>query len=216
MNLSVKMKGFALNPVLVVVIVFLLCGCCSGKECTNSGTELSSHTLRYELFFSKNESRKAEALTRYADLKPASGYGSLTLLPRRVLREEEEFSRAIKYQKMKNYNGSNSNFLKELSLHDVSLGSDSLHWRAQQTNLEYLLMLDVDRLVWSFRSTADLPTPGSPYGGWEAPNSELRGHFVGKFCISSHPFHFMTLLYRGQAIKLNFSHFVPFIIMYID
>ncbi|PNX63318.1 hypothetical protein L195_g061567, partial [Trifolium pratense] len=25
---------------------------------------------------------------------------------------------------------------------------------------------------------AGLPTPGTPYGGWEATNVELRGHFV--------------------------------------
>jgi len=40
-------------------------------------------------------------------------------------------------------------------------------------------MLDVDRLLWSFRKTAGLPTPGTPYGGWEDPKIELRGHFVG-------------------------------------
>ncbi|GAU48791.1 hypothetical protein TSUD_141090 [Trifolium subterraneum] len=39
-------------------------------------------------------------------------------------------------------------------------------------------MLDVDRLLWSFRKTAGLPTPGIPYGGWEEPIAELRGHFV--------------------------------------
>ncbi|RVX12921.1 hypothetical protein CK203_010035 [Vitis vinifera] len=97
---------------------------------------------------------------------------------RKLLREEDEFSWAMMYRNMKNYDGSNSNFLKEMSLHDVRLDSDSLHGRAQQTNLDYLLILDVDRLVWSFRKTAGLSTPGLPYGGWEAPNVELRGHFV--------------------------------------
>ncbi|MCO5551005.1 hypothetical protein L7F22_004500 [Adiantum nelumboides] len=72
-------------------------------------------------------------------------------------------------------------FLQEVSLHDVSLHNDFLHGRAQQTNLEYLLMLDVDRLVWSFRNTSKLSPPGSPYGGWESPTSELRGHFVGHY-----------------------------------
>uniref|UniRef100_A0A2N9J4V2 Alpha-L-arabinofuranosidase B arabinose-binding domain-containing protein n=1 Tax=Fagus sylvatica TaxID=28930 RepID=A0A2N9J4V2_FAGSY len=72
-------------------------------------------------------------------------------------------------------------FLKEMSLHDVRLDPNSLHWRAQQTNLEFLLMLDVDNLVWSFRKTAGLPTPGKPYGGWEDQKGELRGHFVGHF-----------------------------------
>ena len=42
-----------------------------------------------------------------------------------------------------------------------------------------LFGLDVDSLIWSFRKTAGLSTPGTPYGGWEAPDVELRGHFVG-------------------------------------
>ncbi|KAJ0020173.1 hypothetical protein Pint_31154 [Pistacia integerrima] len=72
-----------------------------------------------------------------------------------------------------------SGYLKEVLLHNVKLGPNSLHWRAQQTNLEYLLMLKVDRLFWSFRKTAGLPTPGTPYGGWENKTTGLRGHFVG-------------------------------------
>jgi hypothetical protein len=61
----------------------------------------------------------------------------------------------------------------------VRLEPGSLYWRAQQTNLEYLLLLDVDRLVWSFRKQAGQTAPGTPYGGWESPDFELRGHFVG-------------------------------------
>ncbi|XP_059668879.1 uncharacterized protein LOC132313965 [Cornus florida] len=72
--------------------------------------------------------------------------------------------------------------LKEVSLHDVRITDPSSYqWQAQQTNLEYILLLDVDRLVWSFRKTAGLPTPGEPYGGWEDPETDLRGHFVGHY-----------------------------------
>ena len=74
-----------------------------------------------------------------------------------------------------------SDLLQEMSLHDVRLDPNSIHWQAQQTNLEYLLMLDVDSLVWSYRKIAGLPTPGKPYGGWESPDNEARGHFVGWF-----------------------------------
>ena len=70
-------------------------------------------------------------------------------------------------------------FLSEVSLHDVRLEPASFYWRPQQTNLEYLLLLDVDRLVWSFRKQASLTAPGTPYGGWEGPDVQLRGHFVG-------------------------------------
>ncbi|KAJ6704752.1 PROLINE-TRNA LIGASE (DUF1680) [Salix purpurea] len=72
-----------------------------------------------------------------------------------------------------------------MSLHNVRLDPGSIHWQAQHTNLEYLLMLDVNKLVWSFRKTAGLSRPGKAYGGWEAPDSELRGHFVGHYLSAS-------------------------------
>ena len=45
----------------------------------------------------------------------------------------------------------------------------------------YLLGLDCDRLLYNFRVNAKLPTQARPYGGWEAPNGELRGHSVGHY-----------------------------------
>jgi DUF1680 family protein len=46
---------------------------------------------------------------------------------------------------------------------------------------QYLLSLDVDRLLRNFRINAGLPSQAQPLGGWEAPNCELRGHFVGHY-----------------------------------
>jgi DUF1680 family protein len=60
-----------------------------------------------------------------------------------------------------------------------------MYWRAQQTNLEYLLYLDPDRLTWTFRRQAGLPTVGDPYGGWEAPGGQLCGHFAGHYLSAS-------------------------------
>jgi hypothetical protein len=45
----------------------------------------------------------------------------------------------------------------------------------------YLLSLDCDRLLYNFRVNANLPTEARPYGGWEAPKCELRGHSVGHY-----------------------------------
>jgi uncharacterized protein len=45
----------------------------------------------------------------------------------------------------------------------------------------YLLSLDTERLARNFRINAGLPTDAKPLGGWEAPNCELRGHFVGHY-----------------------------------
>ena len=43
----------------------------------------------------------------------------------------------------------------------------------------YLHALESDRLLWYFRQTAGLETPGEPLGGWE--KTELRGHTMGHY-----------------------------------
>jgi hypothetical protein len=52
---------------------------------------------------------------------------------------------------------------------------------AQQRGVAYLLSLDPDRLLHTFRLNAGLPTSARPYGGWEAPGVELRGHSLGHY-----------------------------------
>ncbi len=50
-----------------------------------------------------------------------------------------------------------------------------------EVNRKYMMGLDPDRMLVSFRTTVGLPTTAEPYYGWEAPNNELRGHFVGHY-----------------------------------
>lgn len=50
-----------------------------------------------------------------------------------------------------------------------------------EANRKYLLSLDADRLLHVFRLNAKLPTTAQPLGGWEKPDGELRGHFVGHY-----------------------------------
>ena len=52
---------------------------------------------------------------------------------------------------------------------------------AMEMDGRYLLALDTERLVRNFRINAGLPTQAEPLGGWEAPDCELRGHFVGHY-----------------------------------
>jgi DUF1680 family protein len=52
---------------------------------------------------------------------------------------------------------------------------------AVETNRAYMLGLEPDRLLHMFRVTAGLPSSAQPYGGWEAPINELRGHFTGHY-----------------------------------
>ncbi len=46
---------------------------------------------------------------------------------------------------------------------------------------QYLLSLDADRLLRNFRVNVGLPVDAKPYGGWEAPDCQLRGHAVGHY-----------------------------------
>jgi DUF1680 family protein len=48
----------------------------------------------------------------------------------------------------------------------------------------YLYSLPNDRLAYNFRVTAGIPTDADPIGGWEAPDCELRGHYVGHYLSS--------------------------------
>ncbi|MBL9148597.1 MAG: glycoside hydrolase family 127 protein [Phycisphaerae bacterium] len=52
---------------------------------------------------------------------------------------------------------------------------------AFETNRRYVRSFEPDRLLWTFRRQAGLPTPGTPLGGWESPDVELRGHSIGHY-----------------------------------
>lgn len=52
-------------------------------------------------------------------------------------------------------------------------------------NRAYLHLLPNDRLAHMFRVTAGLPSSARPFGGWEAPDVELRGHFIGGHYLSA-------------------------------
>lgn len=162
-------------------IILALTDCVLCKECTNVPSQLSSHTLRYELLSSKNKSWQENMYSSYNHLTLA--HNSAQSGPRRyrMLRQQQERSRLPAEKEFIN----GDSFLHEISLHKVRLDADSAYGEAQKTNLEYLLILDVDSLVWSFRKTAGLATPGSPYGSWESPDCELRGHFVGHYMSAS-------------------------------
>lgn len=53
--------------------------------------------------------------------------------------------------------------------------------QAMQLDAQYLLSIDPDRLLHTFRLNAGLPSSATPLGGWEAPDVELRGHTTGHY-----------------------------------
>lgn len=52
---------------------------------------------------------------------------------------------------------------------------------AMLRNENYLLALDPDRFLHTFRITAKLPSTAKPYGGWESADTEIRGHAFGHY-----------------------------------
>jgi DUF1680 family protein len=53
-------------------------------------------------------------------------------------------------------------------------------FRANQSrNTDYLLFVDPERLLHTFRLNVGLPSSAQPCGGWEAPGSMVRGHSTG-------------------------------------
>ena len=73
----------------------------------------------------------------------------------------------------------------------VRLLPHSIFHDAQEWNRGYMARLAADRLLYTFRANAGLPTGSvAPLGGWEQPengrrSSELRGHFGGHFLSAS-------------------------------
>ncbi len=57
----------------------------------------------------------------------------------------------------------------------------SIYKDSQEADLAYLKRLSAERLLHNFRVNAGLPSSAEPLGGWEKPDGELRGHFVGHY-----------------------------------
>jgi uncharacterized protein len=62
----------------------------------------------------------------------------------------------------------------------------------EEINARYLDSLAVDRLLHSFRLTAELSSSAVPFRGWEDPKCELRGHFAGGHFLSATALSFAT------------------------
>ncbi|MDB4913978.1 MAG: hypothetical protein JWM95_1622 [Gemmatimonadetes bacterium] len=52
---------------------------------------------------------------------------------------------------------------------------------ALMKNRAFMMDMDPDRLLHTFRINAGLVSKAKPIGGWEAPENELRGHFTGHY-----------------------------------
>ena len=77
---------------------------------------------------------------------------------------------------------SSRNHLIPFGLDEVQLTPGTRLGNATLKNAQYLLSLDDNRLLYSFRKFAGVDLRNaSPYGGWESPAAGGRGHFVGHY-----------------------------------
>jgi hypothetical protein len=59
-------------------------------------------------------------------------------------------------------------------LHEIRLEPGSAFDKALSLNTEYMLKLDGDQLLHTFRLNAGLPSPSAPFtGSWEDPTCEV-------------------------------------------
>ena len=66
-------------------------------------------------------------------------------------------------------------------------------WKdTMELNRSFLYSLPNERLTYNFRVTAGIATDADPLGGWEAPDCELRGHYVGHYLSSCALMHAST------------------------
>ncbi|MDF2872374.1 MAG: putative glycosylase [Anaerocolumna sp.] len=67
-------------------------------------------------------------------------------------------------------------------LDEIVLNSSSPYTDNRERTLDYLLLLDDDRMLYNFRAAYGNDTKGAkPLGGWEEPSGLLRGHSTGHY-----------------------------------
>ena len=94
--------------------------------------------------------------------------------------------------------------IEPFSLTDVRL-LDGPFRDAMLRDQKYLLALEPDRLLHTFRLNVGLPSSAQPLGGWEEPKCELRGHSLGHYLSA------LSLMYAstGDArFKRRVDHIV--------
>jgi len=87
--------------------------------------------------------------------------------------------------------GSARSKAKPFSMNEVRLLPS--FWKdTMERNRSFLYALPNERLAHNFRVTAGIPSDADPLAGWEAPDCELRGHYVGHYLSSCALMHAST------------------------
>lgn len=72
--------------------------------------------------------------------------------------------------------------LEPFPLEQITITPGTRLYNMTMKNAGYLLSLNVDRLLYSYRVFAGIDTKGAKgYGGWESPDASIRGEFQGHY-----------------------------------
>ena len=79
----------------------------------------------------------------------------------------------------------NPSIIYQTALQDVSFVNDSYYKGLMKTNLDYMMSLDKDRLLYNYRRIAGLSTQGAQsYGAWISPESNGAGQFEAHYVVA--------------------------------
>lgn len=118
---------------------------------------------------------KSNNLTRRGFLSTVAVAGGGALMPRSIYgmshSSADEVLPAMKHAAWK---------VQPFPMQDIRLLPS--YWAdMMELNRSYLYSLPNDRLVHNFRVNTGIRSDAAPLGGWEAPDCELRGHYVGHY-----------------------------------
>ena len=75
-----------------------------------------------------------------------------------------------------------ADLISAFPLDEIRLEADSMFGKAMTLNRDYMLSLDTEQLLHTFRLNAGLQTSAAPYSSsWEDPSCEVRGQFMGHY-----------------------------------
>ena len=81
-------------------------------------------------------------------------------------------------------------------LSDIKLSGRTAFFENRARTLEYLKILDCDRMLYNFRAAFGLEPSCEPLGGWEEKSGLLRGHSTGHFLSA------LALAYSATGEKI--------------
>jgi uncharacterized protein len=115
-----------------------------------------------------------------------------TLIPKRLFSQDPVVDYVLKDGKIVSREKASWK-VRPFPMKQVRLGQGP-YTAAMEADRKYLHSLPADRLLHTFRVNAGIPSSAQAFGGWEAPDCELRGHYAGGHYLSA-----VALMYASSG-----------------